>query len=608
MILKSIKNKKIEIIIVSLIFIASFLPFLMNLSNQFVSDDWNFLDLVAMSDRPLLDNFSLNTYGEQAGGTYRPIVNIFWVLNYRIWGLNSFGFHITNLFFHGLNAILIFLLVSKSKLFGSSYNKRRWVAIASSIIFIVLPSHAVAGSWISVANDTMMTTFVLLSWYLLLKTEKSKNWLLYFRQRRTSSLIPRSFLRRVFIHIPIIYCGVVYLFSIFFFVLAIFTKEMALAVPFIMVAWSILAKRLAGFKWLEIFKSLIFLLPYFFTIGLYVLARFWVTGMMLSDYTHGSLGVTKNMFWRSVTGHFTSLFLSGEQRNAVLYQLFNYPLKFGIIIVVILIFLAIISIKKKVGGVKWLLSASFLFSLIPVTQFTANYTAHYFSAEGDRLSYFSSLFVAVLVGLFFRDLYYYCSGRCYLKIISICLFLSLLASLFFQLVNKNLHWHQAARVADTLISDWDQVTEGTDWNGFVLLGVPDNYHGAFIFRNGLDSALKIKHNLNKDNLIITENRTLFYPGGEFEMDRETKNDFIYRQRITEEGSLNPNLIASSPEITSFDYNSNLEDFYKEIFSIAYSEFGKTLNFYLTDDFVSDNINNRIGILFFNGQSWSLLTL
>lgn len=577
MILKSIKNKKIEIIIVSLIFVASFLPFLMNLNNQFVSDDWNFLDLVAMSDRPLLDNFSLNTYGEQVGGTYRPMVNIFWVLNYRIWGLNSFGFHITNLFFHGLNAILIFLLVSKSKLFGVSHNKRRWVAIASSIIFIVLPSHAVAGSWISVVNDTMMTTFVLLSWYLLLKTEKTKKKILYF-------------------------------FSIFFFVLAIFTKEMALTVPFIMVAWLILTKRLAGFKWLEILKSQIILLPYFFTVGIYILARFWVTGMMFSDYVHGSVGVTKNMFWRSITGHFTSLFLSGEQRNAVLYQLFNYPLKFGIIIVVILGFLAIVSLKKKIGGVKWLLSASFLFSLIPVTQFTANYTAHYFSAEGDRLSYFSSLFVAVLVGLFFRDLYHYCSGWYYLKIISFCLFLSLLASLFFQLVNKNLHWHQAARVADTLISDWDQVTEGTDWNGFVLLGVPDNYHGAFIFRNGLDSALKIKHNLNKSNLIITENRTLFYPGGEFEMERKTKNDFIYRQRITEEGSLNPNLIASSPEITSFDYNSNLEDFYKEIFSIAYSEFGKTLNFYLTDDFVSDNINNRIGILFFNGQSWSLLTL
>ncbi|MFH1946610.1 MAG: hypothetical protein ABIJ23_00415 [Candidatus Magasanikbacteria bacterium] len=608
MIWKTIKDKKIEMLIILLIFLGSFLPFLMNLNGQFVSDDWHFLDFVAMSDRPVLDNLHLNTYGEQTIGTYRPMVNIFWVLNYRVWGLNSFGFHVMNLFFHALNAVLIFLLISKSKLFGDDFGKRRLVGIISSVIFIVLPSHAVAGSWISVVNDTMMTTFVLLSWYLLLKTEKTKKKMLYFRQRRTSSLIPCSFLRRVFIHIPIIYCGVVYLFSIFFFILAIFTKEMALTVPFIMVFWFVLIKRLNKSKWLEIFKSLVILLPYFFAVGFYLLARFWVTGMMLSDYAHGSVGVTKNMFWRSISGHFTSLFLSGEQRNVVLHQLFNYPLKFGIIIVVILGFLAIVSLKKKVGGVKWLLFASFLFSLIPVVQFTANYTTNYFSAEGERLSYFPSLFVVVLVALFFRDLYFYCSGRCYLKIILVCLSLVLLINLFFQLVDKNLHWYRAARVADTLIGDWGQVTENADWDGFVLLGVPDNYHGAFIFRNGLDSALKIKHNLNKSNLIITENRTLFYPGVEFGMERETKNDFIYKQQITEEGYSYPNLIASSPEINSSDYTSHLEDFYKEIFSIAYSEFSKRLNFHLTDDFINYNINNKIGILFFNGQSWSSLTL
>ncbi len=577
MIWKIIKDKKIEILIVLLIFLGSFLPFLMNLNSQFVSDDWHFLDFVAMSDRPVLDNLHLNTYGEELAGTYRPMVNIFWVLNYRVWGLNPFGFHVMNLLFHGLNAVLIFLLVAKSKLFGDNYNKRRLAGIVSSIVFIVLPSHAVAGSWISVVNDTMMTTFVLLSWYLLLKTEKTKKKMLY-------------------------------LFSVFFFVLAIFTKEMALTVPFIMTAWLVLIKRIQKLKWLEIFKSLFVLLPYFLAIGFYMLARFWVTGMLLSDYAHGSVGVTRNMFWRSITGHSTSLFFSGEQRNTVLYQLFNYPLKFGIIIVVILGILAIISLKKRVGAVKWLLFASFLFSLIPVAQFTANYTANYFSAEGERLSYFPSIFVAVVIGLFFRDLYFYFLNRRYLKIVLICLTTFLISSLFFQLVNKNLHWYQAAKISDTLIGDWGQIVEGNDWNGFVLLGVPDNYHGAFIFRNGLESALEIKQGLDKKNIIITKNRTLFYPGAEFEMVRETKNDFIYKQKNPEDEFLYPNLIAGSPEIVSSDYVSSLEDYYREIFSIAYSEFGKTLNFSLTDSFVNYNIDNKIGIIFFNGESWSSNTL
>ena len=42
---------------------------------------------------------------------YRPMQSLTLLIDYHFWRLNPFGYHLTNLFFHTLNAILIYFLI-----------------------------------------------------------------------------------------------------------------------------------------------------------------------------------------------------------------------------------------------------------------------------------------------------------------------------------------------------------------------------------------------------------------------------------------------------------------------------------------------------------------
>ena len=43
--------------------------------------------------------------------TYRPLFLVALMLNYKLWGLNPFGFHLTNILFHVANSIMVFFLL-----------------------------------------------------------------------------------------------------------------------------------------------------------------------------------------------------------------------------------------------------------------------------------------------------------------------------------------------------------------------------------------------------------------------------------------------------------------------------------------------------------------
>src|ERR1700723_3738371 len=44
-------------------------------------------------------------------GYYRPVLQSSWILDYRLFGLNASGYQWLNLLIHGLNCLLIFILL-----------------------------------------------------------------------------------------------------------------------------------------------------------------------------------------------------------------------------------------------------------------------------------------------------------------------------------------------------------------------------------------------------------------------------------------------------------------------------------------------------------------
>jgi Tfp pilus assembly protein PilF len=134
---------------------------------------------------------------------YRPVVGLSYRLDLLVWGRNPMGFHFSVWLAHGLNAALVFLLTRRLLLAGQARgpgeHKVRpptFAPLIAASLFAVHPIHTEAVAWIAGRNDVFCTTFLLVS------------FLLYARFVRVGNI------------------GFA-LFAIFFYLLALLTKEMA---------------------------------------------------------------------------------------------------------------------------------------------------------------------------------------------------------------------------------------------------------------------------------------------------------------------------------------------------------------------------------------------
>jgi hypothetical protein len=123
---------------------------------------------------------------------YRPIAVLTYALEYNIWKLNPFGYHLTNVILHAINSCLVYYLIFL--LFGDMN-----LARLSSVLFCLHPIHQHPVSLIANRGDLLLSLFGLASII---------NYLLFARSSKIKN----------------------YLFSIIFFSLAVFTKENAVLI------------------------------------------------------------------------------------------------------------------------------------------------------------------------------------------------------------------------------------------------------------------------------------------------------------------------------------------------------------------------------------------
>jgi protein O-mannosyl-transferase len=108
-------------------------------------------------------------------GNYHPLTMLSYAIEYKLFGLNPFYFHLTNYIFHLLNVALVYLLIKQ--LSGNSL-----VAFITSVFFAIHPMHVESVSWISERKDVLYSFFFLLSLYTYSKyvlTEKKNRCLLW---------------------------------------------------------------------------------------------------------------------------------------------------------------------------------------------------------------------------------------------------------------------------------------------------------------------------------------------------------------------------------------------------------------------------------------------
>ncbi len=167
---------------------------------------------------------------------YLPIRLLSYAVDYRLWGLDPFGFHLTNLLLHVMNTMLVALFTMRvaGTVFKEDGGRVVLAGGAAALLFAAHPLQAETVAWISGRKDLLSTGFALCAALLYL----------------------RSFLRPVSKKTDWSKLG-----SLAFFALSMLSMAASAALPLVFLAFEIFLKPGAGQE--KIVRRLERLLPLF---------------------------------------------------------------------------------------------------------------------------------------------------------------------------------------------------------------------------------------------------------------------------------------------------------------------------------------------------------
>jgi hypothetical protein len=109
-------------------------------------------------------------------GLWNPLVWLSFMADYQLYGLHAGGYHVTNLIFHILSALLLFWLFSRM-------TGEIWKSAFVAAFFALHPLHVESVAWISERKDVLSAFFWMLTLcFYVFYTEKQsvKRYLLVF--------------------------------------------------------------------------------------------------------------------------------------------------------------------------------------------------------------------------------------------------------------------------------------------------------------------------------------------------------------------------------------------------------------------------------------------
>jgi hypothetical protein len=432
-----------------LFLVAGLIAFSNIINSWFLSDDF------AQIGKVMAGNLSV-VWGKEHGGFFRPLFILSYLIDSTVWGARPFGFHLTNIVFHSLNAFLTFILSQRlvADLKLPDYTKRM-ISIGAGALFLLHPSHTEAVSWISGRADVLATFFCLVS--LL-------SYLEYARSRRTAQLA----------------------LSLLCFALGLLAKESAICLPFLVLALGLL--RGAAFTDRNAFRRFLALMAIYFSILLvFVAVRSLFIGSLIGGY-----GTSQHLNFSPTWLRDRLLEASVRSVLPVLPSQLSWflfkPLQSRVFILFSLACAsgvgAVIFLRRRWYGPSDLkeqnrlligLVILFLVSLLPVI----NLRLTLYQTLGERFLYlpsvFSCLLMTYLAAILIRK-------RSLLFSILICL----LGFYSVRLYQTNQSWSAAAQLSRSIT---DELTDSSLRAHLIVLNAPDNLRGVPVFHNGLPEAL-----------------------------------------------------------------------------------------------------------------------
>jgi len=237
----------------------TFLAYKPVLFNFFFMDDFSFLVwLKEATKNPslLLQPFFHHYMNEPY--YYRPLITMFWAIEYFIWGVNGLCFHICSIVGMFLTSLVLALIVvefSKNVVQSSHIFKAQitW-AFFSAALFDLYPLHVSVISWFAAQHTILVSLFYLVSFWCYLSWRKSSSKILVIS-------------------------------SICCFALALLTEETGATLPFVIFAYEALCiSRISiSANWqTTLKKTFLTTLPYWLVLAIYFFLRNLVLGTLIA--------------------------------------------------------------------------------------------------------------------------------------------------------------------------------------------------------------------------------------------------------------------------------------------------------------------------------------
>jgi len=414
------------------------------LKGFFVSDDFDLINAVRTQG-------PWGIWTVQAG-FFRPVIALSLYFDYSVWGLNPIGYKVTNVVTHALNSILVMLSVwlMTSPLAFERQTAAKISAVAG-MIFAVLPAHAEAVAWISGRTDVICTFFGLWAWCAFLAYEQN---------HKLSSLVISA-------------VGLA---------LALLSKEASLTLPIIMGAYSgyLYFSRRAP-KWALIAASVNTCMLF-----LYLPLRYIAVGGL------GGYGANVHLNFepvRWIAGPpifvartiwpccWPVTLLPDTARLSDQVGLMRwFYLGLGLIFIASVSGGALTQIYQHQTRA-WGLSLFMLFAGIIGQLPSITIGLQTETRIGERLVYLPSVFISGLIALLL--------GLLLTKHYQLVVSAFVVAVIYgVSLWQANVLWYQAGEIARSVLASMRAI----DVSRPVRVILPDHLQGAFIFRNGLQSA------------------------------------------------------------------------------------------------------------------------
>lgn len=159
-------------------------------------------------------------------GHYQPITWISYAIDYSFWGMNPFGYHLTNVLIHAINAVLLYFLILKilKRFFPEKIQENSLSAILGTLLYALHPLRVETVAWVTERRDVLSCLFYLVTLLCYIQYVEKKE-----KKDRSSAY---------------------HFLAIFFLLLSLLSKAWAITLPFLLILFDLfIFDRLRLFSW-----------------------------------------------------------------------------------------------------------------------------------------------------------------------------------------------------------------------------------------------------------------------------------------------------------------------------------------------------------------------